>query len=231
MTNTGLSASASATPSTSVSPETVSQPGSQVCSSSTLPIYPVGAYALSGLAIYDAPDHTQKLWSLDAIQGYLLQIDPATEDSRILNSRDVDTFKSATGIALWEQKLWVARGNEVLTGSLPTLGLEPVISLSYTVDDVAVFQQALYVASKSAGCIFVYDTLTYQRITQFSLPGVGVETIAISGEYLWLCDQLEQTVYCLDRATGEQLVSVLTPFASPTGIAVPAETMPDGGIV
>jgi transglutaminase-like putative cysteine protease len=42
----------------------------------------------------------------------------------------------------------------------------------------------------------------------------------VSEETLWVCDSTEQTVYCLDRATGEVQFSVLTPFESPTGIAI-----------
>ncbi|MEM8805559.1 MAG: transglutaminase family protein [Cyanobacteria bacterium P01_G01_bin.38] len=227
MPDTGLSASA---PSKTDSVTTASPPEANGCLPG-MPLYPVGAYSLSGLAIHDVPGQTRKLLSLDTIQGYLLQIDPISGDSRILNSRQVDDFKPATGVALWEDQLWLARENEVLVGPLATLMLEPVITLPYTVDGVAVWQQTLYIASKSAGYIFIYDAVSYQHITQFALPGIGVENIAVSAEYLWLCDQLEQTVYCLDRATGEQLVNVLTPFASPTGLAVPAETTPEGGMV
>ncbi|HEY9818364.1 MAG TPA: transglutaminase family protein, partial [Candidatus Obscuribacterales bacterium] len=36
---------------------------------------------------------------------------------------------------------------------------------------------------------------------------------------LWVCDRDEQTVYCMDRATGELQFSVLTPYSSPTAIA------------
>jgi hypothetical protein len=42
----------------------------------------------------------------------------------------------------------------------------------------------------------------------------------VSGEELWVCDSVEQTVYCLERATGDIQFSVLTPFDCPTGIAM-----------
>ncbi|NEP18106.1 MAG: transglutaminase family protein [Leptolyngbya sp. SIO4C1] len=193
-------------------------------------IYPVGAYALSGLTRREGDDSPQLL-SLDTIQGYLLQIDPQTENSQIINSRQVEGFKSATGLSVWQDRLWLALGHKVLSGPLASLALETVISLPYEVDGVAVWQQTLYVTSQQANAIFVYDAERYQLITEFALPGIGVENITVFGEYLWLCDRTEQTVYCLDRATGEQLLSVLTPFASPTGIAVPPETTPEGGTV
>ena len=47
-----------------------------------------------------------------------------------------------------------------------------------------------------------------------------MENLAVSEETLWVCDAVEQTVYCIDRATGEVQFSVLTPFESPTGIAI-----------
>jgi transglutaminase-like putative cysteine protease len=176
--------------------------------------------------------YQDKLLSLDRVQGYLLHINPATDDSQILNARQVDQFQSATGLAVWEDQLWVARAHQVLTGPLANLeALTPVVSLPYTIDGVAVWQQTLYIASQKAGYIYVYDAVTKQRITQWPLPGIGSENIAVSSDYLWLCDQLEQTVFCLDRATGEQLLSVLTPFASPTGIAVPPDARLDEGIL
>jgi transglutaminase-like putative cysteine protease len=188
------------------------------------PSQPVGAYALSGLAW-----HQDQLLALDTIQGYLLGIDPVTENSQILNSRQVENFQAATGLALWQDQLWLARDDQVLRGGLTPLTLKPVLELPYTVDDVAVWDQTLYVSCKKAGYVFVYDAESCDRITHFRLPGIGVEKIDVSGEYLWLCDQTEQTVYCLDRATGELISSMLTPFASPTGIAAAPEATPDRG--
>jgi hypothetical protein len=47
---------------------------------------------------------------------------------------------------------------------------------------------------------------------------VGEENLTIRGEELWVCDGLERSVYCLDRATGELQFSILTPYENPTGI-------------
>ena len=48
---------------------------------------------------------------------------------------------------------------------------------------------------------------------------MGPETLATTEAGLWVCDQTEQTVYCLDRTTGKIKLSALTPYGSPTGIA------------
>ena len=45
-----------------------------------------------------------------------------------------------------------------------------------------------------------------------------MENLYIRNEELWVSDNLEETIYCLDRATGEIKLSLLTPFASPTGL-------------
>ncbi|MEM6351812.1 MAG: transglutaminase domain-containing protein [Cyanobacteria bacterium P01_D01_bin.14] len=190
------------------------------------PIYPVGAYALSGLAL-----HQGRLLSLDTVQGYLLQIAPVTGDTSILNSRQVSEFQGATGLAVWGERLWLAQDNHILTGDLADLTLKSIVQLPYAADDVAVWEQTLYVACHKAGRIFVYDADSGERITQFRLPGIGTAKISVVGDYLWVCDQLEQTVYCLDRATEAVLVNVLTPFASPTGIWAPPEATPAAGTV
>ena len=187
-------------------------------------IRPIGAYALHGLAFQQ-----DMLFALDVIRGYLLQIDPATDNTTLLNTRHSEQYQDATGLALWEDGIWVSRGHGIYTSSFQDFALQPFATLPYDVDGVAVWESTVYAASKKAGYIFILDRDTGRRITKFPLPGIGVENIAVQGERLWLCDQLEQTVYCLDRATGELLFSVLTPFASPTGIALHPNTSRDTG--
>jgi outer membrane protein assembly factor BamB len=114
----------------------------------------------------------------------------------------------------------------VLVTSLEDITPTLVLTLPYTADGVAVWENTLYVSCKKAGYIFVYDRDSGQRITQFSAPGIGVENIAVWGDYLWVCDQIEQTIYCLDRATGALIVKMLTPFPNPTGLAVPPRPAP-----
>ena len=187
-------------------------------------IRPIGVYALRGLALQEGT-----LLSLDSIRGYLLQINPATDDTMILNSRYTDQYQEATGLTLWGDALWFSKGSEIYTCTLNDLDPHPFTTLPYDVDGVAVWESTLYVTCRKAGAIFILDRATGQRITRFSAPGIGVENITVGEECLWLCDQLEQTVYCLDRATGQVLFSVLTPFASPTGIALPPNTSIETG--
>lgn len=176
-------------------------------------IRPIGAYELHGLvAAEDA------LIALDAIRGYLLKIDVETHNTRILNAEHVAEFTDATGLALWEQTLWFTREDTVYSCSLADLTPKPFVSLPYPANGVAVWQSTLYVSCQKAGYIFIFDLKTGRQITRFYAPGVGVENLAVRDEELWVCDRTEQTVYCLERGTGEVRFSVLTPFEGPTSL-------------
>jgi transglutaminase-like putative cysteine protease len=51
------------------------------------------------------------------------------------------------------------------------------------------------------------------------LHGIGVKGIAATADALWLSDDLEQTVYCLDPVTLATRFMVVTPLERPTAIA------------
>ncbi|HEY9737106.1 MAG TPA: transglutaminase, partial [Trichocoleus sp.] len=201
-------------------------------------IQPIGVKALYGLSFINSaaetPDGVGKgpaLLAVDPYRGYLLQIDPYTDNATILNPQQAESFEGTTGLALWQDTLWYTHDHSVFSCKLGDLEAQQVLTLPYTIDGVAVWENTLYISCRKAGYIFIHDRTTGKRITQFSAPGIGTENITVCGEYLWLCDQVEQTVYCLDRATGELLMKVLTPFPNPTGIAVLPGTTPEQGIV
>lgn len=177
-------------------------------------IRPIGAAALYGIASYQ-----NSILGIDTVKGHLLQIDPATDNSKILNFRQVAEFVNVTGLAVWEDTLWCTRENTVYTCQMGDYTLKPFVTLPYRANGVAVWQTTVYVTCEKAGYIFIFDRTTGRQITRFYAPGVGVENITVRQEELWICDRTEQSVYCLDRATGETKFSVLTPFECPTGIA------------
>jgi transglutaminase-like putative cysteine protease len=178
-------------------------------------IRPFGSAALSGIAFLK-----DTLIAIDTVKGHLLQIDPETDNTKIINIHQVREFTDVTGLAIWEDTLWVTRDNSVYSCNLDSLGLEHFITLPYTADGVAVWESTIYVSSQKLGSILIFDRNTRKQITKFYSPGLGVENLTVSEETLWVCDTLEQTVYSLDRATGEVQFSLLTPFESPTGIAI-----------
>lgn len=178
-------------------------------------IRPIGVAALHGIAFFE-----NKLLAIDTVKGHLLQIDPNTDNTTILNSRTVPEFVDVTGLAVWEDTLWCTRDDTVYFCKIGEFILKPFVTLPYRADGVAVWGSTVYVTSQKYGYILIFDSNTGRQITKFYAPGVGVENIAVSGEQLWICDTIEQSVYCLDRATGEIKFSVLTSFECPTGLAI-----------
>ena len=177
-------------------------------------IRPIGAAALHGITFLE-----NKIVAIDAVKGHLLEIDPVSDNTKILNSNTASEFVDVTGLALWEDTLWCTREDTVYFCKLGDFRLQPFVTLPYTANGVAVWQSTVYVTCQRQGYILIFDRNTGRQITKFYAPGVGVENITARGEEIWICDTTEQTVYCLDRATGEIQFSVLTPFDSPTGLA------------
>jgi transglutaminase-like putative cysteine protease len=178
-------------------------------------IRPIGASALQGIAFWG-----ETLIAIDATSGYLLQIEPSSNNTKILNpSRDLD-FRDATGLALSGETLWLTLRDSVYFCQLNSdLTPQHFVTLPYLANGVAVRDSTIYITSKKAGYIFVYNRDTGREITRLYAPGVGAENITVRDEELWVSDADEQTVYCLDRATGEIQFSLLTPFENPTGLA------------
>ena len=111
--------------------------------------------------------------------------------------------------------------------SLEDQKLEPqlFIRLAYPANGIAVWESTIYITCQKTGDILVYNRDTRQKITYFYAPGIGIENITVREEEIWLTDIIEQTVYCLDRATGKVIFSVLTPFESPTGLTFQQDTL------
>ena len=182
----------------------------------TKTIRPIAASSIYGIVF-----HEGLIWAIDSRNGYLLQIDPDTDNTTVLNTRNWSDFIGATGLAITDDILWFTNRECVYCCSLVTKDFEPqlFLRLDYDIDGIAVWQSTIYLTSQKQSKIFVYDRHRRSQITFFYAPGIGQENITVKEEEIWLSDTLEQTVYCLDRATGETIFNVLTPFESPTGLA------------
>ncbi len=178
-------------------------------------IRPIAAAAIHGIAFWG-----DRLYALDATTGYLLEIDPQTDSTKIINADCWQDFVGATGLAIADDTLWFTRYEDVYFCKL-TEPLNPhrFTSLSYPVEGIAVWESTIYLTSQRTGEISVFSRETRCEITRFYTPGIGVENIAVREEKIWLSDTTEQSVFCLDRATGAVEFSVLTPFENPTGLA------------
>jgi transglutaminase-like putative cysteine protease len=177
-------------------------------------IRPIGVYALSGLAEWN-----DRMITLDQIRGYLLQIDPLNDNAVVINPLHTESFIGATGLAISEDTIWFTQENSVYFCDVNQLIPQVFITLPYPADGVGAWGSTIYVTCQKAGYIFVYERDSRRKITQFPLPGVGPTNLTIRDEELWLVDRIEQTVYLLDRATGELQFSILTPFENPTALA------------
>jgi transglutaminase-like putative cysteine protease len=209
-------------------------------------IRPIGIYQLHGLAAVRSQSlattaaepeglGTSKdpftLLAIDAIRGYLLQIDCETDNTTILNPYQVDDFLDASGLALetdaTSTTLWFCRENSVYFCDLQDLTPQHFVRLSYPVNGVAVWESTVYVTCQKAGYILALDRTTGRQLDRFSAPGVGIENITVRGDELWVCDRIEQSVYCLDRRTGNVRFRLLTPYEQPTGLTF--YPTPEGG--
>ncbi len=179
-------------------------------------IRPISASSLHGIAFW-----RDTLLAIDAKSGYLFKIDPLTHHTTILNHSHWQEFVGTTGLAVADDTLWFTSGQGVYFCSLTSGDFIPqlFVRLSDPLHGVAVWDSTIYVTCQKSGDILVFSRETGQKITRFYAPGIGIENITVRGEELWVSDTLEQTVYCLDRATGKVIFSVLTPFECPTGLA------------
>jgi transglutaminase-like putative cysteine protease len=185
-------------------------------------IRPFAVYMLHGLA-----SDGQNLLALDTIRGYLVKVNCQTDDTTVLNTLKINEFLDATGLAVWENQLWFTREHEVYWCDLTSFTIHHFTELPYPANGVAVWQSTVYVSSQKLGYILVFDRVTGREITRFPAPGVGIERLTVRDEELWVCDDIERTVYCMDRATGEVLFSVLTPYAAPADLTF--HPNPQGG--
>lgn len=180
----------------------------------TRTVQPYGAIALAGIAFWNG-----RLIALDPINGYLLEIDPRSDDTKILNTRHWSDFQEASGLAIANNTLWFTRDDDVFRCSLDgKFEVERVCRLDDRADGIAVSGATVYVSSEYLGAIVVLNDQG-REITRLSAPGIGRQELTVKGEQLWVCDRVEQTVFCIDRATGEIIFSMLTPFEEPAGIA------------
>jgi transglutaminase-like putative cysteine protease len=185
-------------------------------------IRPLGVYILSGLAVKE-----HHLFAVDALRGYLVRIDPVTNNTSILNPAQAANWVDVAGLAIWEETLWFAKGEEVLwcegvqldSSCVPSLTPTLFTQLPYPANGVAVWDATVYVSCQKSGYIHCFERSTGQLLVRFPQPGVGVETLTATEDALWVCDRTEQTIYCLDRVTGTLKFSALTPFRSPRALA------------
>ncbi len=185
-------------------------------------IRPVISSSLDGMVFWQ-----NYLLAIDSRNGYLLKIDPDTSNVSIINNRLWQEFIGATGLAISQNILWFISRDRVYSCELKIeneqikLHNSPQlkIQLLKPSNGIAVNDDAIYITCEKEATILVYGKEKSNFITRFYSPGVGRENITIKGEEIWVCDTIEQSVFCLDRATGKKKYSILTPFQNPTALS------------
>ena len=107
-------------------------------------IRPIGATAINGIAFFK-----ESLIAIDSSKGYLLQIDPVSDNTKILNPHQTREFTDVTGLAIWKDTLWVTRNHGVYTCKLSSLGLEHFVTLPYPANGIAVWESTVYVSCQN----------------------------------------------------------------------------------
>ena len=188
-------------------------------------VRPIGLYAISGLTVLD-----RRLIALESVRGYLAQVEPSTNNTTILNGLHAAEWVGASGLAVEDEAIWFAKDQSVFKcdraspvfSSYPNpLQLSTPVEftrLPYPANGIAVDGNKVYVSCEKSGYIHVFDKASGKPVSKIAQPGIGIENLTIEQEALWVCDRAEQTVFCLDLATGKVRFSALTPFGSPTGI-------------
>ncbi len=173
---------------------------------------------------------------LDARTGRLSLVDPDTDSTRVVNDGMAEVFIGAGGLALAGGLVWFTtdRGLHRAAWAAPTADAhsprigDPVLVLS--------LPGATSVAVRGSRVFLVRGRLLEVRdiaapddvIASVDLHGIGAKGIAATADALWLCDDLEQTVYCLDPDTLATRFMVVTPLERPTAItARPGGEGPD----
>ena len=184
-------------------------------------IRPIIATSIDGIIFKD-----NKLYAIDSRNGFILEINPFNSLTSIINDSYWEDFIGAKGLCINEDKLWFTRQENIYSCQIQWHGdkLEIIsapqfcFSVPNTCAGIAIYQNTIYLTTHKTAHILVYS-VKGQEITKFYSPGIGSANITIKDEDIWLCDYIEQTVFCIDRATGEAKYSLLTPFESPTAIA------------
>ncbi|HAO12856.1 MAG TPA: transglutaminase, partial [Planktothrix sp. UBA8407] len=111
-------------------------------------IRPIGVSALYGLTGLG-----NNLLAIDTYRGFLLQIDPKTDNTTVVNPDLTLALRDVTGLAIWDDNLWFTRGNEVyfcphVVQGNSIINLEPQLfmQLPDAATGIAVYESTLYFA-------------------------------------------------------------------------------------
>ncbi|MEN9201651.1 MAG: transglutaminase family protein [Thermostichus sp. DG_1_6_bins_120] len=196
----------------------------------TAPWQPLGLVALEGLASWG-----DRLLGLDRLRGYLVHLQE--NNTLLLNPYHALTFQDAYGLWVEAEEeqtwIWLSREPERQILRIPISALQQPGSLErfevctcpYPIEGIALWKDVqtgsslLYATCYQREKILQLDPSSGRVVGEMPAPGIGREQITLQGNYLWVSDRVEETLYVLDRRSGRELARILTPSPGPTGLA------------
>ena len=174
----------------------------------------------------------EDLLVLDARTGRLALVDPATDGTRVVNDGMVDAFLDAGGLALAEGALWFTTAEGLhrarwladagRAATDPRLTHPELVLPIEGASAVAVLGSRVHLVRGRTLEVREVAALDVV-VARVELHGIGRKGIAATADALWLSDDLEQTVYCLDPDTLATRFMVVTPLERPTAITARRE--------
>jgi transglutaminase-like putative cysteine protease len=170
----------------------------------------------------------EDLLVLDARSGRICLVDPTTDVTRVVNDGWCDHAEGATGLAVDGSGAWFTTRAGVhraqwAPGGQPAHLEPPQLALPAeggAPTAVALWGDLVYLVSAGHLVVLEAEPGSLRELARRAdLPGVGATGITATEDALWLSDDVEQTVYCLDRRTLETRMQVVTPLEGPTAIA------------
>jgi len=174
----------------------------------------LGKFKGSGLIWWE-----NQFLTVDPDAGYLLTINPMTDRTTVINGPSVQDWRGVTALTTDGTRIWVLRGDQILSVDLATWRLKLLWDLDSYGDGLAWFEQSFFVSIQDEPTIKRYQASSGNLLETFATPGVGLTHLSVHGDDLWACDQTEQTVFCLDPRDCTIRFSVLTPYEGPIGLA------------
>ena len=196
-------------------------------------IRPLAAGCITGLARTG-----MDLLVLDARSGRVGAVDPETDNTLVVNEGFAAQFVGARGLALGAGRMWSTTSAGILSWPLAGDGrrVAGAAKLEASCEDaqgIALAGDEIYTVHDRSG-----DRPARVEVRNHAgevsdvwpIPGIGRRALCATETALWMVSDAEQTLYCLDRATGQTRYRAVTSQELPTAIlAAPSATPDDPG--
>jgi transglutaminase-like putative cysteine protease len=192
-------------------------------------IRPLAAGLITGLARVDAD-----LLVVDTRSGRVAVVDPQTDDTVVVNEGYAQQFVGARGLAISGGRMWSTTSAGIMCWPLATdgrrvAGPAELFASCQDAQGIAVVGGVVYTVHDRSGdrtARVEARHLDGELDQVWPIHGIGRRAICATDDALWVVSDAEQTLYCLDRQTGEELFRAVTPQELPTAVLAQPEATP-----